>query len=944
VDTTPVITAGEGRSVYVRVTDSCGNTVKDYDQTIEFDDDDSLTSPGNGLPINYTFLVSEEGEHTFEATAPTDTVRLRTKGTRWVKVNQTDISTREGYHQNIQVNPAAVTHFVVEMSTLCTAGVAEDITIWAKDQFENTNDTYDTTLTFDCSVAPDWTPPASASMTNGYCYEDNHVNIHKAGTGIWVRAEDASYQGQQDYIEVKAAPTDHLKVFNYPSSVQAGSTGNYVWVEAQDEYDNKYTLYTGTVTFSLSDPQATPPADYVFQLSDNGSRPFEVILKTVGSNWNIKAWDKYDTSIGTGTQINISVTPKAADHFEVDLSTNQTVGERSTIITVEAKDEYGNRDTNYSSGGSTWTITFYSDDTGATFEPPTYYFLSTNEGYKEFKDIDGYGVTFSTGGTFYVQVQDDQTTPISGQKDNIFVTLRPESDISFPQDNGEYNSVSFSTIWGTYWDDYQVTGVEISIQKNLSPNWYWNESLTDWEERGAGNPYWNTAFVWASSSWTYVGISSSNFASGNTYTIQSRAKDNLSNYEATPYSAISFLYDTDEPVTTITLPADGVDRNSSCPVNGTAYDEIIGYDSGLYTLKIQVKGLSNSTTEYWDPPGWTTGSEVWLGETAGESWALTSTPTWKNGYKYEVRAYHKDEAGNQEDPPTVNTFIFDTDSPDSSISCPSDDFHQYGSVWASTWTYTNLSGAWDDGASYIVNSQAMDAATNVELAISTATFTYDSTEPQTVLSMPEDDQGGASPREYESMDSIYGTASDTLPGELSKVEVKIRCIDSGVGIYNKYWNSETDEWEDNEYWIGESSVTLVGQNWQFDSSYVDWVSDDTGILYQVWCRAVDKGGNEDTTPDDNQFKLKSPLPNTGVNSPGGDGYFEEPTSATGWTDAYTTDWVKVLLSSGPGFSTYWDETNDVWTSTKTWNDVTSWPGAGEDWTIDISKVQYHLER
>jgi len=128
-------------------------------------------------------------------------------------------------------------------------------------------------------------------------------------------------------------------------------------------------------------------------------------------------------------------------------------------------------------------------------------------------------------------------------------------------------------------------------------------------------------------------------------------------------------------VTTITLPADGVDRNTSCGVQGTAYDEIVTYDSGLSTLKIQVKGLSNSTTEYWDPPGWTTGSEVWLGATAGESWALASTPTWKNGYKYEVRAYHKDEAGNEESPPTLNTFVFDTDKPDSSISRPSDPFH-----------------------------------------------------------------------------------------------------------------------------------------------------------------------------------------------------------------------------------------------------------------------------
>ncbi|GAI24073.1 unnamed protein product, partial [marine sediment metagenome] len=91
VDTTPVITAGDGKSVYVRVTDSCGNTVEDYIETIAFGSDDLQAE----LPSNYTFQLSDQGEHTFEGTTSTDTVRLKTKGTRSVEVYQTDIPTRE---------------------------------------------------------------------------------------------------------------------------------------------------------------------------------------------------------------------------------------------------------------------------------------------------------------------------------------------------------------------------------------------------------------------------------------------------------------------------------------------------------------------------------------------------------------------------------------------------------------------------------------------------------------------------------------------------------------------------------------------------------------------------------------------------------------------------------------------------------------------------------
>ncbi|MQY66579.1 MAG: hypothetical protein GH147_08960, partial [Clostridia bacterium] len=998
VDTTPVITAGEGRSVYVRVTDSCGNTVEDYDQTIAFDDDDPLTSSGNGLPINYTFQVSEQGEHIFEGTTSTDTVRLKTKGTRSVEVYQTDIHTREGSHQNIQVDAGAVTQFKVEMSTLCTAGVAEDITIYAKDQYGNTNDLYDTTLTFDCSVAPDgWTPPAPASMTNGYCYKGNYVAIEKAGTGIWVRAEDASYQGQQDNIEVVAATTDHLKVFNYPSSVQAGSTGNYVWVEAQDEYDNKYTLYTGTVTFSVSDPQATPPGDYVFQLSDNGSRPFEVILKTVGSNWNIKAWDKYDTTIDTGTQSGRAVTPDSASQFEVSLATNQTVGVRSTIITVEAKDAYGNRDTNYSSGGSTWTITFYSDDTGATFEPPTYYFLSTNEGYKEFKDSDGYGVTFSTGGTFYVRVEDDQTTPVTGQKDNIFVTLRPESDISFPQDNGEYNNVSPPTIWGTLWDDESVSQVEIKIYQVGGDYWQGDQWSSDEKWLGASEIY--------SSSWTYTGISDSDFITGVDHKIVSRAIDNRNNYEA-EYSTITFLYDKSDPETVILSPANGVNRNTSCNVSGTAVDKPDIKNSDLDTIYIMVKQLDGSTTQYWQypGPGWQ-GTPYWKNQDAvSGDWVLSSTPTWATGCQYKVYAYHIDQAGNEESPPILSTFIFDTNNPESFLTRPCNDFHgtdltaivgtfvdypsspnynagvnavnvriycssgteqgeywdgdsweslspddawQYGFVWASTWTYTSLTNAWNDGDEYIVNSKVRDSAQNWETTITTATFIYDDIGPTCSLTKPKDDDNGTDPYYYEEMNTIEGTASDTAPGEVDHILVCIRNTQSGHADEGKYWHWDSWSWETDIDWINAGAPS--GASWSLNTSTVSWSSTETGVKYRVWAKAVDKANNTGAA-DDNYFYFRSPKPTTDVDIPADGLYYYQVNTAQGSADQHTnTNDVWVKISSGPAFSGCWDNTNKEWKTSEVWNQA-NWDGSPSNpWTLEISTqcwtnlVEYNIK-
>ncbi|GAI54788.1 unnamed protein product, partial [marine sediment metagenome] len=129
--------------------------------------------------------------------------------------------------------------------------------------------------------------------------------------------------------------------------------------------------YTGTITFFTNDPYEPDgmPSDHTFTTGNKGNKAFQATLYTVGS-WYIKAWDKYDSSISTGTQSNINVTPSNATSFVVEIATNQTVGVMSKVITVEAKDPYGNTDTNYSSGGSTWTITFTSDDTGADFDFP----------------------------------------------------------------------------------------------------------------------------------------------------------------------------------------------------------------------------------------------------------------------------------------------------------------------------------------------------------------------------------------------------------------------------------------------------------------------------------------------------------------------------------------------------------------------------------------------
>src|SRR5437588_760548 len=83
----------------------------------------------------------------------------------------------------------------------------------------------------------------------------------------------SSINGSQTGIAVNPSTATHLAVSGYPSPTTAGTLHGFT-VTALDAYGNIATGYTGTVTFSSSDPQATLRANYTFTTSNNGVRTF----------------------------------------------------------------------------------------------------------------------------------------------------------------------------------------------------------------------------------------------------------------------------------------------------------------------------------------------------------------------------------------------------------------------------------------------------------------------------------------------------------------------------------------------------------------------------------------------------------------------------------------------------------------------------------------------
>src|SRR5207253_3229386 len=160
-----------------------------------------------------------------------------------------------------------------------------NVTVTAKDQFDNTATGYTGTVHFTSSDAQ---AVAGAGLPANYTFVagDNGVHVFTNGVTLktvgsrTVTAADtvtSTITGATNPITVTAAGASTLTVVASPLVSTAGSSIS-VTVTAKDQFSNTATGYTGTVHFTSSDAQAVAgaglPANYTFVAGDNGVHVF----------------------------------------------------------------------------------------------------------------------------------------------------------------------------------------------------------------------------------------------------------------------------------------------------------------------------------------------------------------------------------------------------------------------------------------------------------------------------------------------------------------------------------------------------------------------------------------------------------------------------------------------------------------------------------------------
>jgi hypothetical protein len=290
----PVVAGTQGQFT-VTAMDPYGNVATGYLGTVTFTSND----PQASLPADYTFQAADAGMKSFQAT-------LRRAGLRSITATDTVTSTVTGTQDGINVQPAAVSAFSVSgFPSPVRAGTPSLFTVRAIDPYNNTVPSYVGVVHFSTS------DPAG-QMPDDYTFTAADSGMHTfgailttVGTQSITASDDANQlQGTQTGIMVIPGRASLFIVEGFPSPTPAGAVGTFR-VTVFDAYGNQATDYTGTVTFSSSDPAAQLPTDYTFMAGDNGMHDFAAALNTVGTQ-SITATDTVDSSV-IGTQDGIEV-------------------------------------------------------------------------------------------------------------------------------------------------------------------------------------------------------------------------------------------------------------------------------------------------------------------------------------------------------------------------------------------------------------------------------------------------------------------------------------------------------------------------------------------------------------------------------------------------------------------------------------------------------------
>jgi hypothetical protein len=255
--------------------------------------------------------------------------------------------------------------------------------------------------------------------------------------------------------------------FSISGAATATAGGSYSFtVTALNANDQVDTGYTGTVTFTSSDPLAVLPANYTFKASDDGTHTFTVVFKTAGT----QSLTVTDTSNSgeTGSETGITVYPGAdTELVYLQQPSSGLVGKSiNPAVTVEEVDQFGNV---VSTDNTTKiTLSLGSNPGGATLSGGGT--VTVTNGIATFGDV-----ALSAAGTGYTLVASTGTLAATSSPFNI-ATSTTNTIENFQNGLGNYYYIgnSYPFVGTTPTAAHPGTASEGLLDEG-DGNWYFRE-------------------------------------------------------------------------------------------------------------------------------------------------------------------------------------------------------------------------------------------------------------------------------------------------------------------------------------------------------------------------------------------------------------------------------------------------------------------------------------
>ena len=361
----PNAPAGQATSVTVRVIDAYNNTVPLYRGQAHFTSSDTHAS----LPTDYAFVAADNGIKAVGLT-------LVTAGTQWVRATDANSPNIFGQQSGISVG-VAQSHLQVSCNTNTTAGAPFAITVKAVDAYGNLNPNYAGTVHF-TTGDPNASMPPDVIVTNANNGSISAANaiLRVATANRSIIASDtnvSSYTGAQSGILVAPANANAV-VLTGLGAVTAGVQTSAT-LTAYDAFNNVATGYTGTVSFSSTDGNATLAPTANFAASYAGIRTFTNAFTLLHAGpQTITASDVNNALVATWNVTVSAATPAAL----ILAAPAASIAGNIIVAQVQAQDAYGNLASTYRG-----TVGLSSSDPNASY-PASYAFLAADAGTHTF--------------------------------------------------------------------------------------------------------------------------------------------------------------------------------------------------------------------------------------------------------------------------------------------------------------------------------------------------------------------------------------------------------------------------------------------------------------------------------------------------------------------------------------------------------------------------------